>query len=84
MYVCPLTIENRKGNIINVILRPDIGARDCHKIVKTRIGRKNLNIAFLSLTTFSLSLAIKLNRQNGRGAGVHKMRNTKSQENKIN
>lgn len=81
MYVCPLTIENRKGNII---LRPDVGARDCHKIVKTRIGRKNLNIAFLSLTTFSLSLAIKLNRQNGRGGGVHKMRNTKSQENKIN
>lgn len=66
MYVCPLTIENRKGNII---LRPDVGARDCHKIVKTRIGRKNLNIAFLSLTTFSLSLAIKLNRQNGRGGG---------------
>lgn len=81
MYVCPLTIENRKGNII---LRPDVGARDCHKIVKTRIGRKNLNIAFLSLTTFSLSLAIKLNRQNGRGGVVHKMRNTKSQENKIN
>lgn len=52
MYVCPLTMENRKGNII---LRPDVGARDCHKIVKTRIGRENLNIAFLSLTTTSLS-----------------------------
>lgn len=31
MYVCPLTMENRKGNII---LRPDVGARDCHKIIK--------------------------------------------------